>query len=260
MPQPDRLYRTEAVVLRRHDLGETDRILTLYTRDYGKIKVVAKGVRKPGNRKAGHVELFMRSDVLIARGRSLDVLTQAQMLDAFLPLRQDLVGTTYATHFIELIDAFTEEGDENKPLYDLLIAGLAWLSQAEDYRLFARYYELRLLDLVGYRPQLFQCAACSRVVEPQDQFYDPVAGGVICPACGQDHPRARSISLKTLKLLRYLQKQPFEAVAQLKVGFPTQAECERLLHATLVYHLERRLKAVDFLIRLRREASTLDGR
>ena len=132
-------------MLRRHDLGETDRILTLYTRDHGKVKAIAKGVRKPSSRKAGHVELFMRVDVLVARGRELDVLTQAEMLDAFLPARNDLVRATYAAHFVELVDAFTEEGDASPPLFQLLANGLAWLCQTSNLRRTARYYELLLL-------------------------------------------------------------------------------------------------------------------
>src|SRR5262245_46708243 len=121
MPSSEHLYRTEAVVLRRQDLGEADRILTLFARAFGKTRVVAKGVRKPASRKAGHVELFMRVDLLLAQGRTLDVVSQAQMLDAFLPVREDLLRTTYASHFVELLDAFTEERDQHDDLYDLLV-------------------------------------------------------------------------------------------------------------------------------------------
>ncbi len=256
MSPPERIYRTEAIVLRRHDLGETDRILTLYTRDHGKVKVVAKGVRKPASRKAGHVELFMRADVLIARGHSLDVLTQAQMLDAFLPVRRDLVRTTYASHFVELLDAFTEEADASPPLYGLLVSGLAWLSLTTDLRRTARYYELRLLELAGYRPELFRCVSCGRRTEPRNQFYSPADGGVICPACAPARPQARSLSLRALKVLRYLQTQPFEAVEQLALSHAVQKECERLMYETLTHHLERRLKSAAFLDRLRREAAS----
>ncbi|HEC23153.1 MAG TPA: DNA repair protein RecO [Chloroflexi bacterium] len=254
MPASERIYRTEAVILRRQDLGEADRILTLYTRDHGKIRVVAKGVKKPTSRKVGHVELFTRADVLIARGRTLDILSQAQTLDAFLPLRQNLEQATYAAHFVELLDAFTEEGDESRALYDLLVEGLGWLCATSDLRRTARYYELRLLGLAGYRPELFRCAACGKEIEPQDQFYSPAAGGVLCPACGPGNPRARPISLNALKVLRYMQTRPFEAVESLTLRPAVQAECERLLHGTLTYYLERRLRSAAFLARLRREA------
>jgi DNA repair protein RecO (recombination protein O) len=253
MPAPDRVYRTEAIVLRRHDLGETDRILTLYSRDYGKIRVVAKGVRKPSSRKAGHVELFVRADVLVARGRSLDVLTQVEMIDAFQPLRTDLVRATYAAHVVELLDAFTEDADENVALYGLLASGLRWISETGDLRRTARYYELHLLDLAGYRPELFQCVVCGEPIKPQNQFFSAADGGVVCPRCSHERPRARRLSLNALKVLRYMQTRPYRVVEQLKLGNAVQNECERLLHDALTYYLERRLKSAVFLERLRHE-------
>jgi DNA repair protein RecO (recombination protein O) len=239
--------------LRRQDLGEADRILTLYTRGRGKIKAVAKGVRKPASRKAGHLELFMQTDVLLAQGRTLDVITQVQTIEPFLALRDDLEHATYAAHFAELLDAFTEEADENDTLYHLLASGLSWLCQTGDLQRTARYYELRLLDAVGYRPQFFECVICGREVQPRDQFYSPQAGGVICSICGPNHARSRSLALGLLKVLRYLQTQSFETVEQLNLSHAICLEAERLLHDTLTYHLERRLKSAAFLQRLRYE-------
>ncbi|MBN1312299.1 MAG: DNA repair protein RecO [Anaerolineae bacterium] len=254
MPLPDHTYRTEAVVLRRQDLGEADRILTLYTRGYGKLKAVAKGVRKPASRKAGHLELFMQADLLLAQGRTLDVITQAQTIEPFLSLRDDLEHATYAAHFVELLDAFTEEADENDALYYLLTNGLSWLCRTSDLQRTARYYELRLLDVVGYRPQFFECVICGGKIQPHDQFYSPQGGGVICPVCGPNHSRTRPLALGLLKVLRYLQTHPFETVEQLNLSSAVCLEAERLLHNTLTYHLERRLRSAAFLQRLRYEA------
>jgi DNA repair protein RecO (recombination protein O) len=233
-------------VLRRHDLGEADRILTLYARGYGKIK--------PTSRKAGHLELFMQVDLLLVQGRSLDVVSQVETLELFLPLRDDLEHTAYAAHFVELLDAFTEEADENDVLYRLLVSGLTWLCQTTDLQRTARYWELRLLDAVGYRPQLFECVICGEKIEPRDQYYSPHVGGVICPTCGPHSPRTRPLSLGLLKVLRYLQTRPFETVEKLTLSSAVHSDAERLLHDTLTYYLERRLKSAAFLQRLRREA------
>lgn len=257
MPRPDRVYRTEAVVLRRHDLGETDRILTLYSREHGKVRAVAKGIRKPTSRKAGHLELFMRSDVLVARGRSLDIITQAEMVDGYQPLRADLVRATYAAHFVELLDAFTEEADPSLALYRLLVNGLHWLSVTSDLQRTARYYELSLLEIAGYRPELFRCVVCGDEIQPVDQFYSVELGGAVCPKCGQMHGSARPLSLTALKVLRYLQTRPFDVVEQVSLSRGVQKECERLLYQTLTFHLERRLKSAAFLERLRREWKAL---
>jgi DNA repair protein RecO (recombination protein O) len=253
MPGYEHVYRTEAIVLRRHDLGETDRILTLFTRDRGKIRAVAKGVRKPSSRKAGHVELFVRADMLLAEGRSLDVLTQVELLDAYLPLREDLMRATYAAHAVELVDAFTEDADESRPVYMLLRDGLGWIAKTGDLQRTARFYELRMLDLAGYRPELFRCVMCDEKIEAVDQFYSVADGGVVCRECSIRTPRVRALSLRALKVLRYLQTRSFEVVEQLNLGPEVHAEAERLLYDSLTYHLERRLKSAAFLERLRHE-------
>jgi DNA repair protein RecO (recombination protein O) len=249
----DHIYRTRGVVLRRSDLGETDRILTLYTPSRGKIRVIGKGVRKPTSRKAGHVELFMEVDLLVAQGRSLDILTQADMIQAFEPLRTDLTRATVAGHAVELLDAFTEDEDASQPLYDLLVAGLGWICMSGDLQRTARYYELRLLTLAGYRPELFHCVICGEPIRPEAQFYSAPDGGVVCPRCAPERPGARSLSLNGLKVLRYLQTRPVDVVEQLTLSERVQKEIERLMYETLTYHLERRLRSAAFLDRLRRE-------
>jgi len=256
MPAHDRIYRTEGVVLRRHDLGEADRIVTLYTQDYGKRRVIARGARKPHSRKAGHVELFTRVDVLLSAGSTLDVISQVDTLDAYLPIRQNLVLGTYAGHFVELLDAFTEDEDENRSLYHLLVEGLRWISETTNPRRTARYYELHLLDLAGYRPQLNECVLCGTLIQAEDQFYSVMDGGVVCPSCGQHYPRAQFLPLGVLKVLRYLQRSPFEAVEKLELSDTVQRECERLMYSILTHFLERRLRSADFLDRLRRELPT----
>ena len=127
MPR-ERLYRAEAIVLRRMNLGEADRLLTLYTPEWGKIRVLAKGVRKPTSRKAGHLELFTHSRLLIAKGRSLDIVTQAETITPFLLLRKDLIRTSYAYYVAELVDRFLEEGEESPALFRLLLESLGHLS------------------------------------------------------------------------------------------------------------------------------------
>lgn len=137
----ERLYRVEAIVLKRSDFGEADRLLTLYTPDRGKLRAIAKGARKPSSRKSGHVELFTHSTLLLAKGRHLDIVTQADTLDAFLPLRENLERLGYAYYLAELVDQFAEENVENHPLFDLLRRALGWLGDgADDPALLARFF------------------------------------------------------------------------------------------------------------------------
>jgi len=254
MPR-ERLYRTEAVVLRRHDFGEADRMLTLYTPELGKFHALAKGVRKLTSRKAGHLELFMRSQLLLARGRDLDIITQAETIDPYRTLREDLIRTTYASYTIELLDRFVEEANENRPLYDLLVATLNRLCASDDLALVVRYYELHLLSLVGYQPQLFRCVGCGKMLEPEDQFFSAAHGGVLCPACGSTYrAEALALSLPALKVLRFAQTHPFAELANLRLRAALHAELERVTQHYIVFILERNLKSVEFLRLLRREA------
>lgn len=249
----DRLYRTEAIVLRRHDLGEADRILTLHTPRYGKLKAVARGVRRPLSRKAGHLELFTRADLQLARGRDLDVIAQVETLETYFPLRQDLARVAYAAYFVELVDSFTGEQDENLPLYRLLADGLQWLCTVSDLRHLARYYELHLLSLVGFRPQLDTCVSCGHPLRPEAQFYSQADGGVLCLVCGESRQGARMLSFAALKVLRHVQRSSYSEIADLHLRPATLNEIEHLLGSAIAYHLEYRPKSLAFLLRLRRE-------
>ncbi len=251
----ERTYRCEAIVLRRSDFGEADRLLTLYTREFGKIRAIAKGARKPQSRKTGHVELFMQTRFFLARGRDLDIITQAEAVQTFDALRTDLVRTTYAAYVVELLDRFTPEEDRHSGLYDLLRDALGWLASEVDLRLPARYYELRLLSLVGYQPQLFRCVVSGAPVQEEAQFLSPELGGLIAPGHEDEDRSARPISAVAVKVLRYLQTRSWDTVRFLRLQGALHRELEATMHAYLTYLLERQLKSVAFLARLRREAA-----
>jgi DNA repair protein RecO (recombination protein O) len=247
------------VVLRRVDFGEADRLLTLYSREHGKIKAIAKGARKPQSRKTGHVELFMRSRFLIAKGRNLDIITQAEMIEPYVAVRSDLVRTTYASYAVELLDRFTVEEDKHTGIYDLLINALGWLGEAEDVLLVARYYELRLLSLAGFQPQFFQCVSCGEPVIEQDQFFSVEMGGFLGPECRHADRNALPVSAVMVKVLRYLQSRPWDTVQHLHLKKPLLHELEAVMQAYITHTLERNLKSVDFLHRLRQEAELFAG-
>jgi DNA repair protein RecO (recombination protein O) len=247
----ERLYRTEAIILKRSDFGEADRLLTFFTPHRGKLRAVAKGARKPGSRKSGHLELFSHSRLLLARGRNLDIVTQAETVEPFLPLREDLLRTTYAYYAAELTDRFSGDEDENRAVFDLLLAVFGWLSEARDLALVARFFELRLLSLVGYQPQLFQCLNCQTQIEPVINFFHPAEGGVLCPRCGEGRSEAVPLSLNTLKVLRFLQTRDYNTIQLLRVRPSLHAELEAVMLRYITYFLERNLKSVDFLQHLR---------
>jgi DNA repair protein RecO (recombination protein O) len=253
MSRRERVYRTEAIVLRRTDFGEADRLLTVFTPERGKLRLVAKGARKPSSRKSGHVELFTRGQFLVAVGRDLDIITQAETLEPFLGLREDLLRATYAYYVAELADAFTADRDENRHLFDLLNDAFRWLCEAGDLPLVARYYELHLLGLAGYQPQLFVCVGCGKRLEPEMNFLSTADGGVLCRKCARDRMAASELSVNALKVLRFLQTREWETCRLLRLSSASHGEVERAMHQYITYHLERKLKSVDFIYRLRRQ-------
>jgi DNA repair protein RecO (recombination protein O) len=247
----ERYYRTEAIVLKRTDFGEADKLLTVYTPNLGKLRVVGKGIRRLTSRKAGHVELFMQTELFLAKGRNLDIVTQAQTINPHLALREDLVRLSYACYTAELVDRFAEEGVDNLPIYELLLDALDRFCFEPDLALVMRYVELRLLGYFGYRPQLFQCVECRTVLLPETQYFDADAGGVLCPMCGQGQRSATSISLPVLKVLRFLQTREWELCRGLRISPPTYVELEQTLYRYIVHLLERNLKSIEFLDLLR---------
>jgi DNA repair protein RecO (recombination protein O) len=215
--------------------------------------VLAKGVRKPTSRKSGHVELFTYTQLLIAKGRDIDIVTQAETIDPFRLLRDDLLRLTYASYAAELVDRFTGEGIENRPLFDLLLSTLGWIERAGDLDLMMRFFELQLLDRVGYRPQLHNCVQCGTEIKPVANFFSPEAGGVLCPKCGEKAPWSKVASLEALKVLRFLQTRDYSKCRRLHIAPSVHREVELHLQRYVVYFLERNLKSVEFLHTLRRQ-------
>jgi len=258
MPDRQRLYRTEAIVLRRSDLGESDRLLTLLTPERGKLRVVAKGARKIASRKAGHIELFNRVNLLIAKGRGeFDIVSQVETVDPSRALREDLLRSTYAHYAAELVDRFAEEGVAQPELFDLFADALSWLSGASDLPMTSRYFELRLLTLAGFQPQVFTCVgggeALQEVDEDETYGWSPSEGGALCPRHAAHRNDVGRLSLSGLKVLRHAMRNEYHAVAALGVRESVSREIEQALYRYLTYVLERRLKSIDFINLLRRE-------
>ncbi len=251
----ERTFRTEAIVLRRTDFGEADRLLTLYSREFGKLKAIAKGARKPQSRKTGHVELFMRSKFLIAKGRNLDIITQAELVNPYAELRTDLMRMSHASYAVELLDRFTVEEDQHSGIYDLLANALTHFTETHDLRIAARHYELHLLSLTGFQPRLFHCVSCGEEITEENQFFSAELGGILCPNCQHADRGALPVTAAAVKVLRYLQTRSWDTVKHLHLRTELLEELERIMYAYILHTLERDLKSVDFLHRLRRETS-----
>jgi len=242
-----RTYQTEAIIIKKIKLGEADRILTLYTPHLGKIRAVAKGVRRPKSKMAGHLELLTHSLVSLARGRNLETVTGSQTINGFLPLKSDLQLTSYALYATELTEQFTADHVENEPLFHLLLATMHRLGQGNNNELALRYFEMHLLDMAGYRPQLHKCLSCQRPLQPTTNSFCASAGGMLCPDCSQCHFLAQPLSVNALKVLRLLQNSDYDAARKLKINPALSTELEAVIRDYLKYLLEREIKSVAWL-------------
>ena len=256
-----RLYKTEGIVLRSMDLGEADRVLTVLTPRLGKLRVIAKGIRRPRSRLGGGLEPFSDVHLVLAVGRTFDVVTQAALEDPHLGLRNDLHSTAAAWYLVELTDRFCEGTADSHGAFILLAQGLSALDAGPldvSREVVARWFELHLLDAMGFRPELTTCLECGAEIEPEGNAFSPVAGGVVGPECAHASLGARPISSEALKVLRHLQRSSLTAILRLQLPSAVQREVERLLHATVSAVLERELRTRDFLAEVAaREAAAL---
>ncbi|BCY16921.1 MAG: DNA repair protein RecO [Chloroflexi bacterium] len=248
----ERSLKTEAVVLRHNDMGEADRLLTLFSRDAGIIRAVAKGTRRIHSKKAGHLEPFTRVSLMLARTHDLWLVTQAVAIDLFLPLRDDLVLTGEAAYVLELVDRFSYEEGENRNLYNLLVETLERLSRGDPVFTAVHYFELHMLDYVGFRPQLFNCVHCHEEIKPQDQYFSAAQGGAVCPKCGELVADARPITMDALKYLRNFQRTAYTRLIQAVPSAQVEREVEAILQYYNAFLLERRLNTPRFLDEVRK--------
>lgn len=244
-------YQTEAIVIKKTKLGEADRILTLYTPHFGKIQAVAKGVRRPKSKMAGHLELLTHSMVSLARGRNLDTITGSQTISGFLLLKSDLWLTSCGLYITELVNQFTSEQVEDHRLFQLLLSTLEHLSQGSKNGMVLRYFELHLLREAGYQPQLHDCVSCHKRLEPVANSFSPPAGGVLCPRCAPEQAFAYSLSVNAQKVLRLFQNSDFEVASRVKADQALSMELEEVMRLYIRYLLEREVKSVAWLDALR---------
>ena len=252
-----RTYQTEAIIIKKTKLGEADRILTLYTPHLGKIQGVARGVRRPKSKLAGHLELLTHSQVSLARGRNLDVITGSQTINSFLPLKSDLWLTSCALYVTELVNQFTADHIENYPLFQLMLETMEQLCQADNKELTLHYFELHLLNEVGYRPQLQQCVSCQLPLEPTTNSFCPSSGGMLCPNCSSSQPLTYPLSVNAQKVLRLLQSSDYNTASRLKIDAELSHELEKALSGYLKYLLEREVKSAAWLDTLREQTKEL---
>jgi DNA repair protein RecO (recombination protein O) len=252
VPAP-RLYVTDAIVLSRFDYGEADRIMTLFTPTYGKLKAIAKGVRRTTSRLGGSLEPLAELRVALARGRTFDVVTQVEVTHAWLSLRDSLESTATAWYLAELADRSIEERHETEGLYVLLKRAYELLDAGMATGRVARWYEMNLADELGVRPEVDRCVECDRMLEADEEFrWVPPLGGVLCHRCPGPPAESAGLSVDALKLLKAYQRMDVEAIAALRLPPLVEREVEGAMRDFLHFSLDRDARSLAFLDEVRR--------
>ena len=241
-----KLYNTEAVVLKHTPFGEADYVVTLYTPDAGKLRAVVRGARKVKSRMGGHLEPLMHSSMLLARGKNLDTVNQAESREGFRAVREDLHRLSQALYMAELVDSITPDGQPNYPIFRLLLDSLRSLVEGAPVALLP-FFQLQLLEHSGFRPELYRCVECDTTLEPSRHRFAPSQGGTLCETCRPERSTVLPLSLSCLKVLRFLQKGESEAVARLSLDSGILSELERLLGGLYAHVLDRDVRSARFL-------------
>ena len=251
---PPRSYRTEALTLRRSPLGEADLLITLYSKDRGKIRAVAKGARRPVSKLVGHLEPLIRVQLSLSVGRNLDIITQAQVLNSFNPLKEDLAGITKGLYIAELIDGFGSESQSNPAMYHLALDILTAIAGNPASELPLRFFELRLLLASGLMPELYDCVQCRKPVAPEGHRFSPNFGGTLCLDCNPPEARIRPISLRALKVLRLFHHTPSSKAPTLNLTPTLAQELKTLLASTVSYWLEKEIRSNSLMEQIQRDS------
>jgi DNA repair protein RecO (recombination protein O) len=247
-------YNATGLVLHRIDLGEHDRILTLYTREKGKLSAIARGARRAASSLSGATELFIAARLHLAVGRNLDIVTQCEIENSFVVLRTDLQMLVRATYFCELLDRFTgdRDGASSEELFDLTVGALLLLQRSESYPdAVVHAYELQLLAVLGYAPVLDHCVVCGAVSPSKGAGFSPALGGLVCASDRFRANDAVALSEESTRALRDLQSGDSTLILSLRPSASAVAEIARALRWFVRFRSELNLKTADFLDQLR---------
>ncbi|PJB99584.1 MAG: DNA repair protein RecO [Candidatus Nealsonbacteria bacterium CG_4_9_14_0_8_um_filter_35_12] len=239
-------YRTQGFILKKKDLGEADRIFTIFTRDFGKLEILAKAIRKIGSKLRGGIELFYLSDIEFIQGKTHKTLTDTILIESFLNLRKDLKRLKIAFDISEMIDSLIRGEERDEKIWKLLLETFERLNKIylsiKECWLIYYYFLWNFLSILGYKPQLNFCSICQKKLVPQDLYFSFQEGGVICANCSKKLKEKKKISPEAVKILRLVFGKDFDFLKKLKVEKEQQKEIKEISESYLSHIKESQAK------------------
>lgn len=241
--------KTLGITIKRIDLGEADRLLTIFTYELGKVRAVVRGAKKLLSKLAGHVEPLSETSFQLHEGKSFYTVTGAELQSSFTTIRDDLSKTGLALSFLESIDSLTAEDEPHMVVYNQLVESLNVLEESDQSltdRLLKVHFTLKLLSELGYLPELTCCVSCHQPLVPSDNRFSSHLGGVVGAECQHQDFEAIKLSDTAIKGMRLFLDQPVTVSERLKVEKGVLRELEDTIENYLHYHVGRELHSANF--------------
>ncbi|WP_432409291.1 DNA repair protein RecO [Wukongibacter sp. M2B1] len=243
------IYKTDAVVLRKNKISESDVILTLFSRKLGKIRAVSKGGRRPKSKLSPASHIFVFGEFVLSRGKELDKISSADIHESFYKIREDLSKLAYASYFSELCESVIVEGVTNNRLFDTFLRTLSVTTEdCQDFELIKLGFQLKLLDYSGFRPELNKCVGCGSGSFEKIRF-NISQGGLICDNCTARYGANTFLLNETmLKVMKYILQTDIVTISKIKLNTKITNRLNYIIDSYIKFHLERkRFKSLEFL-------------
>lgn len=243
--------RAEGIVLNKRDLRETSIIVDFYTKEFGKINGILKGIRTEPEKFASNLELFSLNEFIFYRKThsSLHLVSQADKLNNFTRIRQSVERTAAAGFMMELISSIMQLEDKNEDVFDLVLAALKELETNYNPEKIAAIFKIKMLSLSGFKPHLDSCVSCLDIISGQSRF-SLALGGLLCPRCMAKDPASRLIFRGTIATVLHIEKNAFNNCLSLGMNPLIKKELDLILNAFLNFHLGHELKSQKLLGKL----------
>jgi DNA repair protein RecO (recombination protein O) len=239
------LQKCEGIVLRTTDYSETNKIVTLYTREWGKVGVMARGAKKPNSRLAAITQHFSYAYFLIQKGSGLGSMQQGEMISSMRKIREDIILTAYASYILELTDKCTDDRRPNPYLFELLLQTLKYMNEEYDLDILLHIFEMKMLNSLGLYPILNKCAVCG---QGDGHFSFSIReNGFICHRCLEKDPYHLKISHATVKLLRIFYYFDLSRLGDISIKVETKKELKIVIEAYYEEYSGIYLKSKRFL-------------
>ncbi|MGA8943103.1 MAG: DNA repair protein RecO [Thermoactinomyces sp.] len=243
------LKKFEGIVLKARDYGESNQILTVFTRYQGKIAIMARGSKKTRSRFGAVTEPFTRAHFVTFGTGNILTLSQADLIHSYHLLRSDLLLMAYGAYWVEIIDKTTEDKEPCPPLYEMLVLLLSRLEQKTDPDILTFILELRILEMAGYTPVLDSCVSCHESKRPAR--FSVRQGGFLCEQCQSQDPEALPVSEASARILPTLLKMDLRRLGEVKIRQETRKQLEKIIRSFVAEYLPVRLKSLHLLEQLK---------